>query len=559
MLTHISITNLALIQNIEIELEPAFSVFTGETGAGKSILLGAIGLLLGNRAASEHIRNAEDRAEVSGIFRFKKLPLETERILEENSISYDNNDIIIRRIISRDSSRNRILINGVVTPLTTLKSLGDTLIDLHGQHDHQALLHENAPYDIIDSLREVKPLRKSFDTAWQTFSQAQIALKNFEKKMQRLQEKEAFLQFQYDEISKLNLCDGEDRTLDDEYRRLSSVNERVQTATEIMQQLEGDAEAPGLATSVAHVLRLVEEISEMDRQFEQWSQDISPFLDIINELASTINRYGESAAEEAHHARLEEINDRIAKIQRLCKKYACSFEELLIKQQAIEAELMSIGESDAEKTALEQQVKQTHISLQDAAETLSTARKIAAEKFDTAVTAEMEKLGFNGGGFCTNLSTHETISETGLEKLLFEVKANAGEPYLPLAKTASGGEISRIMLAIKTVLAENDPVPILVFDEIDTGVGGTRANNIAQAMENLAQHHQIFVISHLHQIAARADHQYAVYKTEENGRTITRIDKLNEAQRLTEIARMLGEESPTTLQHAREILKKGHA
>jgi DNA repair protein RecN (Recombination protein N) len=302
------------------------------------------------------------------------------------------------------------------------------------------------------------------------------------------------------------------------------------------------------------LLKLLQNIAETDKSFENWSQELKPFLQILKELEKTVGKY-ESSAEDADPAKLDELNERIAKIQKLKKKYACSFEELLQKKDDLQHQLEAIENGDFEKGELEKKLSTAKKDLETTASVLSELRKKTCKDFDFKITQEMAKLGFSGGAFLTQFTKKEKIDFNGADDIVFTVRANSGEQFLPLAKTASGGEISRIMLAIKTTLAESDTVPIMIFDEIDTGVGGEIASDIAKAIKKLAKNHQILVISHLHQIASQADFQYAVYKTYMDGRTETKIEKLSKEQRITEIARMLGGENETTIRHAKELLR----
>lgn len=553
MLNHLKINNLALIKNIEFDLEDGFCVFTGETGAGKSVLMGAIGMLLGNRASSETIRNGETQAEVVGSFSFEKIPENLQKILDDNDIDISDNSLIIKRVISMESSKNKILINGEISSLSTLKSIGDTIIDLHGQHDHQLLLNENAPFLIIDKIKEVTAEKQKFTKAWENYSFAEKTL-NFQlKKIEELKKKEEFLRFEFENINKLDLKDGEEEILERDFAFLSSQAERLQTAAGISEILDGNDNFSGIVSSVSTLVKLLQNIANTDKSFENWADEIKPFSETLKELSKTISKY-ESSADDENPAKLDEINDRIAKIQKLKKKYNCNFEELLQKKDELQSELETIENGDFELNELEKKLSKAKKELEISANNLSNLRKTICKKLDSVITSEMAKLGFSDGAFLTQFSTKEKIDASGADEIVFMVRTNSGEQFLPLAKTASGGEISRIMLAIKTTLAETDTIPIMVFDEIDTGIGGERATDIAKAIKKLAKNHQILVISHLHQIAAMADFQYSVFKTEIDGRTITKIEKLDNNQRITEIARMLGGENETTIKHAKALL-----
>ena len=552
MLVNLKITNLALIQNCEIDLRGGFSVFTGETGAGKSVLMSSIGLLLGNRADSDSIRNGEESAEVTGLFKFDTLPVAISGYLAEQEIESEEGELIIRRILSR-SGRNKMFINQVSVPLAVIKKIGDLMIDLHGQHDHQALLHEDAPYGIIDLLHGVSEKREQYRQAWQKMVHAKAAVIDQRRRAKELLEKREFLQFQYDEISKLELKTGEEEELKQEYALVSSVTDRANLAGKIHGILNGDG-GFSMRDATSELIDAVERLGEHDAKFLQWIDDLIPLRELVSDLSTTITSYNISLREEANPNRVDYINGRISKIQRMKKKYMCDFEELILKQTKLEEELSAIENSDSDASLLEKALKKATEVVIASGQELTVARQKAADKFDAEITREMSTLGFNGGGFKTELIALEEPAESGLEQLQFAARTNKGELFMPLHKTASGGEISRIMLAIKTILAEADPVPILVFDEIDTGVGGEIASDIAKAMERLAAHHQIFVISHLQQIATRADHHYLVYKREESGRTVTKIDRLSKEQRITEIARMLGGDNAASRRHAEELL-----
>ncbi|MDR0304967.1 MAG: DNA repair protein RecN [Chitinispirillales bacterium] len=555
MLNHLKINNLALIKNIEFDLENGFCVFTGETGAGKSILMDAVGMLLGNRASSETIRSGESVAEVVGSFNFEKIPENLQKTIEENSIPFFDNSLIIKRIIATESAKNKILINGEICSLTVLKSIGDAIIDLHGQHDHQMLLNEDAPYLIIDKIRDVAVEKQKFTVSWENFCTAEKNLNLHIKKTEELKKKEDFLRFEFENISKLELQEAEEEKLEREFLFFSSAAQRIQNAAGISQILSGDANSSGVISEISNLVKLLQSMANIDKNFENWADEIKPFWDSLKDLLKTINKY-ENSTEEEGQAKLEEINDRIAKIQKLKKKYSCSFAELLQKKEELKSELTNIENCDTDKFELEKTLISAKNELEKSAQNLSRMRKEICVSFDKSITYEMSKLGFNGGIFLTRFEKKEKIDSKGIDEIVFTAKTNAGEPFLPLCKTASGGEISRIMLAIKTILAENDTIPIMVFDEIDTGIGGERAADIAAAIKKLAKNHQILVISHLHQIASQADFHYSIFKTEISGRTETKIEKLDNAQRVKEVARMLGGENETTLRHAKELLEK---
>ncbi|MGM0462625.1 MAG: DNA repair protein RecN [Fibrobacterota bacterium] len=552
MLTSLQVKNLALIENISIELFGGFSVFTGETGAGKSILMGAIDLLLGGRASASSVRSGEEKAEVSGVFVFSSLSPGLKEFLAENDIECADEELIIRRII-RKNGRNRVLLNAVEVPLSVLRGLGRLLFDLHGQHDHQALLSESAAGEIIDSFSEVAPAKKEYQKCWHEYRRAEDALKEHQRRIETLRERGDFVQFQYNEIDELSLKEGELEELGQEYRRISSVNERSQAAAQIDSALSDEGECPGIATLATTLSRGLATLAEFDPAFTAWVTSVGETQAVFNDLQNTISSYVHDIQEEYDPHRMDEINSRISRIQRLMKKHACDYAGLLEKHRVLQEELSDIENSRSDATQLKKQMDAAYEKLMVHGEKLHGVRQKISRIFDKKITEKMDSLGFTGGGFYTEFTTCDTPREEGISVPRFMVRTNRGEPFMPLASTASGGEISRIMLAVKCILAENDPVPVLVFDEIDTGVGGVLAASIAREMRSLARFHQLFVITHLQQIAARADTQYSVYKAEKDGRIITKIERLSGDKRVDEIARMLGDDSS---QHSREMARK---
>ncbi|MGM0443150.1 MAG: DNA repair protein RecN [Fibrobacterota bacterium] len=553
MLVSLSVKNLALIQNITIDLRGGFSVFTGETGAGKSILMGAIDLLLGGRASTSAVRSGEKEASVVGVFHISDNPA-VKAIFRTAGIP-DQDEFTVTRIIRR-SGRNRVVINKKEISLQVLRNLGRHLFDLHGQHDHQALLSDEAARHILDQFRQVRPPLSKYRHAWQAYSAARRALSEHARRIQLLREKRDYLEFQFSEIDDLELKEQELDSLQDEYRLVSSSTERSEAAGAIARIISGDSTAGSLQEGIGTLQKLLGELIKYDSSFREWAASVSEASAVFNDLEATINAYVDDTAEEYSPARMDELNSRISRIQRLMKKYDCTFEGLLQKRDELRRDLDNIDSADYDGSRLEKDLQEARSILDEAGAHLDAVRREAAEFLDRQITGKMAFLGFRGGAFLTDFIARDEPGEWGLSDPVFMVRTNRGEPFMRLSETASGGEISRIMLAIKVILAENDPVPILVFDEIDTGVGGTLAAAIAEEIVSLSQHHQLFVISHLQQIASRADNHYAVYKTEKEGRVITQIRELSSAERVDEIARMLGDESDLSREHARKILEE---
>lgn len=550
-LRELRIKNLALISDANLTLAGDFSVFTGETGAGKSILIGAIGLVLGERASGEQIRTGADEADVSALFDLSTPSRLLDATLKELNVPVDDNTLIVRRIISR-SGRNRTLVNQVPLPLAALKQLGDQLIDFHGQHEHQLLLQLPTHQGIIDSLAPVAPVRKSFDITYVDFIDAQQALIAHDKRTADLAIQRDLLEFQQKELAELQLTPGLEQELEAELALLSSSTDRVTSAASIMDLLDSD---DGIESRIGQVRKVLTNLTRFDASATPWVAELDHASSTMAELGRFCRGYIDQA-DAIDPQRIEQVNARLAKIQRLKKKYRCDCAGLMQKKEQVALDLASMENADADRDLLQKKVATARVACLSAAIALRKARSSAARDFDKQVTARLRNLGFIEGEWKTELRQLDEPGADGTEEIEFLVRTNKGELLLPLARTASGGEISRCMLAIKSVLASQDMVPILIFDEIDTGIGGTLAHAVAQALAELSVSHQVLCISHLHQIAAIAHQHVHVYKEISSGRTVTRIESLTTDQRITEIARMLGGDTEIARTHARELLRQ---
>lgn len=553
MIRELHIKNLALIEELSLEFEKGFSVFTGETGAGKSILVGAIGLLLGERASSEMIRSGFPEAEVSGIFELTEISKPLSSLLEDLSIDPEDNQLVIRRKISRNGP-NRILVNQTPLPLSSLKKLGELIIDFHGQHEHQSLLNENTHLFIIDNLPGVAEILQEYSSDYSIYTEAVSAFQELEKKADELAEKQEMLEFQNNELKSLNLQSGEEEKLEAELSLLSSSAQRTSCVSEILSLLGESDES--IQKKISAVKKKLETLSKFDSSIDPWINDTANTLTIFTELETFCSSYLQEAENGADPARIDFINSRLAKIQRLKKKYSCALDKLIERQKSIEKDLLSLENLESDRNELQKKVSASLQKCLSTGEKLRKARKKAAVEFDKKITALMEKLGFKGGQWNTSFNELESPSSQGLESVRFLVRTNPGESMLPLSQTASGGEISRLMLAIKTVLAENDHIPVLIFDEIDTGIGGVLAGEVGKSLYSLSKSHQVLCISHLHQIASLADHHFRVHKETVDNRTVTRVVKLSGNEKVEEVARMLGGSTEISLRHARELLER---
>jgi DNA repair protein RecN (Recombination protein N) len=553
MISEIRVTNFTLIDELSLEFDKGLTVFTGETGAGKSILIGAISLLLGERASAEAIRSGADEAEVSGIFDVRDMRPSLRALLDELSIEPLDHTLIVRRRISR-GDRNKILVNQIPLPLAALKRLGDRLVDLHGQHEHQSLLSEATHGEVVDDLPGVRGPKEEYTAAYAVYAAAKADAMAFEAKAAALAERREMLEFQHKELCDLSLHTGEEEELTKELNLLSSSAQRSAAVAEVLSLLASTQDP--IEKKISSVRKKLEVLAKYDPGVEPWLADVTNTLAVFTELETFCGSYLSSQGTSADPARIERLNARLARIQRLRKKYACTCEELIIKRNALKHDLDSIVNIDADRAEITKKVHAALDLCRQAGNALSAARRKACRDFDKKVASLMEELGFNGGRWRTDFLPHDDPAPAGFEEIRFMVQTNPGEPFLPLSKTASGGEISRLMLAIKTVMSEHDRIPILIFDEIDTGIGGMLAGSVAKALAALATTHQVLCISHLHQIASLADHHYHVFKESVRDRTVTRVKRLRENERIDEITRMLGGDSAIARQHAKELLAK---
>jgi len=559
MIRELRIKNLALIENLSLEFNNGFTVFTGETGAGKSILIGAIGLLLGERASSEMIRSGCEDAEVSGCLEIENFRPKLREFLKEAQIDAEDGSLIIRRNISK-AGKNRIHVNQIPLPLSSLKTLGDLLIDLHGQHQHQSLLNENTHVDIVDALPETSLPRENYTSAYNSYTAARQELADAQKKARELADKKDVIEFQYKELSTLNPQKDEEQALEQELSLLSTSAQRIECAKEVLELMGASSDGESIQKKLKQIKRKLETLCKYDPSVDQYISNMETVLSTCSELDLFCNTYLEKiGGGDNSQERIETINSRLSKIQRLKKKYSCTLNELVDKKQQIAKDLSLLDNSSGDIGTLQKNSDKARQVCIDTAATLTKLRKKALSKFDREITRRMELLGFHGGEWRTDMQPLDEPSPSGLEEIRFLVKTNPGEPFLPLAKTASGGEISRLMLAVKSILAEQDEIPVLIFDEIDTGIGGVLAGEVSKALYSLSSTHQVLCISHLHQIASTADHHYLVAKKTAGGRTVTEVSRLDDGQRTAEIARMLGGESQITIEHAEQLLRSNRS
>jgi len=552
MLCELRIKNIALIENLELVFNSGLTVFTGETGAGKSILVGAIGLLLGERADKDIIRSGSEDASVHGIFSLSDDHSGLTAYLESNDIPLEDGSIIISRHLSK-GGRNRIYINRVPVTLSVLKEVGNHLIDLHGQHDHQSLLNPGTAGLLINNLPEVKPAYTGYSTTYQSYCNSLNELDVLTARLAALEEKRDLLTYQINEISSSNLQSDEEVSCETEIKSISSSAERGKHASAISSLISDES---GITSLLASLKNSIQSLSKIDPSFSEWNEEVGSVQSITGELERAISGYIDTIDENIDPRQLDNLNSRLSLIQKLKKKYRCDFQGLFDLQSSLEADLASLESSGQEKERLTAEAVKLLSQTLKKGKALSASRKKALKVFDSEVTALLNKLGFTGAVWSTKLDPLQDPGSSGLETIEFMVSTNPGEPSLPLRKCASGGEISRLMLAIKAIAADRDMVPVLIFDEIDAGIGGITATEVAKTLSTLSSSHQVVCISHLHQIASAADNHFQVLKTTDGSRTLTPAKEVTGEDKAGEISRMLGSDSDAATRHARELIKK---
>ena len=563
MLKELSIKNFAIIDQLRVEFAPGLNVFTGETGAGKSIIVDALNLALGERASSDLIRTGSDEAVVEAAFELNSHgPAAVRAILADQGIAIEpGEDLIVRRVIS-SAGKNKVYINGSLANLATLADLGARLADIHGQHEHQSLLAIDLQRDMLDSFGGLMDRRDVFGTLVDRYQGARQALAELEAGEREKAQREDLLRYQANEIEGTRLQEGEDETLAAEQRVMMNAEKLAglaASADDTLYSGEG-AVLAGLKRAITNV----REIAAIDANLVPTLELLESGRAQVEEAARDVSSYADRV--EFDPARLEEIGDRLELIQKLKKKYGATIAEIVSFGEKAAGELAKIGKSGEEMARLRTEIAAVKEQLTAKARELTKRRTAAARELEKKVEAELGHLGMKKTVFQARITQEPgedtndglKVSESGADRIEFLISPNPGEEPRPLARTASGGELSRIMLALKTILVEGDPIPTLVFDEVDAGIGGAVAEEVGRKLRKIAGRRQVFCITHLAQIASMATSHYGVSKSVKQDRTSTEVKVLDRAERVDEVARMLGGRTITdaTLKHAEEMLSR---
>ena len=538
MLTELRIRNFAVLEQLTLNLDAGFTVLTGETGAGKSLLIDALSLLVGGRASIDQIRFGADEAQLEASFQIPAKHPIAQKLRDQGILDNEDLQLVIRRIIAR-SGRNRVYLNGVMSPVHVLEEFGGTLLDIHGQHDQQSLLASRAQLDALDAFGRLQSVREQYRTAHEEWIRLRQERERLADKIQQTAQREDYLAFQRQELDDAALTVGEEEALQGERRRLGCSQRLNELAAEVQERIHGDQ--GGILANVSVVERALGELAQIDPEMQGAGRLAADAKVLVREVADCLRSYADRLDNDP--MRLAVIEDRLALIQKLKKKYGGTVEAVMKTHRCVREELEGLQHSDAQLERYDQLIRERMQEVARTARELTDRRMNAAKRMTKIVRRELDALKMGQTQFTVQVSTGEgehAYGSDGADRAEFLLSTNVGEPLKPLARVASGGEMSRVMLALKSSLAGMDWVPVMIFDEIDTGVGGAVAAAIGKRLRDLGRYHQVLCVTHLPQVASQADHHWCVEKSQAKNRTMTTVRLLTGLEREGEIARMLG-------------------
>lgn len=548
MLENLHVKNLALIEEEDITFLDGLHILSGETGAGKSIILGALGLALGGKVSKEMLRDGDKEALVEAVFRVTR-ESQRKQLAALDVEPYDDQIILSRKITE---SRSVAKINGEMVPAVKMKQVGDIFLDIHGQNDHQSLLHKKKHLEMLDEYAksEVQPLKERMHTAYKKYAQKQQEWQDADRMDGDREREISFLEYEIHEIADANLQVGEDERFESQYRRLSN-SKRIMEALGEAQQMSAGAD--GASDQIGRAIQRLHQVVVYD-------EALSPMLDRLSDIDSLLSDFNRDLSQYMSEAEFDEelfaqIDGRLNEINRLKDKYGSTIEQILAAKEEKEERLQKLQHYEAYLAKLSEECKQAKKEAEDAAFALSSMRQHYAKELSKKVEDALLDLNFLDVHFSMEFLQAEKIGMDGYDDAQFMIRTNPGEPIRPLKDIASGGEMSRIMLAIKTVLAEHDDIDTLIFDEIDAGISGRTAQAVSEKLHLVAKEHQVICITHLPQIAAMADHHYLIQKDVIGNETISSIEALSYHDSIKELARMLGGTTitQTVLDNAKEM------
>jgi len=568
MLTELLIRNLAIIDEVQVPFKEGFNVLTGETGAGKSIIIHALNFLVGGKGDVDLIRTGADVMVVEAVFDLTRCP-QVKAVLEELGFEPDDDTLILSRELSR-SGRNRCRVNGRAATVAMLKQIGKSLVDIHGQHEHQSLLEPSNHLRFLDAFGgdEISELKRRYANLYRQLVQVERELSELQRSERDRIQRLDLLRYQAEEIDRANLREGEEEELLQERQLLANAERIVERVNYATQRLMGDG---GALDTLGDALQALKEIAHLDPVLGEWQNSLSQAFDTIQEVGFELERYASRI--EFDPERLDEVESRLDLIRRLKRKYGDTISAILQYRKQIESELQKLETSEERLEALQKEREKLRQELAEAALALSRARCEAAHQLERIVQNHLKALMMERAKFKVAVDRVPdpdglrlpdgvfAFGREGVDQVEFLIATNPGEPLKPLAKIASGGEISRTMLALKASLQRTHEIPVLVFDEIDVGIGGRTAEAVGEKLREVAKYAQVLCVTHLPQIAALADWHLQVEKVTEGKRTRVIVTPLPFEERVKELARMLSGKQVTqaSLQHAQELLARSTA
>lgn len=553
MLTELSIKNFAIIENLTVSFTKGLTVLTGETGAGKSIIIDAVHLLVGGRGSSEFVRHGEEKAEIEGLFQLDSLTHPSYQKAEEFGIEIEEGMLILRRDISQ-SGKSVCRINGKLVTISTLREIGATLIDIHGQHEHQELMEEAKHQKLLDQFgaKSISSQLEEYSKLYRSYEQTSKRLKSLSENEQKMAHRLDLIQFQFDEIQKAQLVINEDDQLLEEKKRLSNFEKVYEGLSNSYSVLQGDQK--GLDW-IGLLMSHLEDVSSVDHQYQELAETVSTSYYALEDVARELRSKMDSL--EFNPERLHDIESRLNEINQLKRKYGKTIEEIIEYAAKIEEEIETLQNKETHINALSKELTAIKKDLVLEAKELTSTRLQFAEKLTKSIHRELKELYMDKTVFEVRFhSDYDVFTPTGCDQIEFFISTNPGEPLKPLSKVASGGELSRMMLALKSIFSKHQGVTSIIFDEVDTGVSGRVAQAIAEKIYKVAVSSQVLCISHLPQVAAMADTHLYISKITQKGRTKTSVQSLSEPDKVKEIGRMISgvEITDLTREHAKELL-----
>ena len=558
MLQELSIQNFAIIPKLNISFQPGMTVLTGETGAGKSIIIDAVGLLTGGRGSQDFIREGADKAVLQGLIDVEPGQPITQ-LLDELGIPLEDNQLLIHRELHK-SGRNVIRVNGSLVNATTLKEIGQHLVDIHGQNEHQELMQVERHLSLLDEYgkKTIGPVLEKYRAAYDTYRSLESAFHKRQADEQAWAQRLDMLSFQSKELADASLVEGEEEMLEAEYQELTNFQDVLAALSKAHEAFDGDWDNNGLET-ISTAMSAMEDIEELSPKYATLTEAVRGAYYELQEAASEILSVRDGL--EFDEERLREVDDRLNLIRSLERKYGATITDVLAHQAKVDAELAEMGGGEQSAAELAEQVEVAEQKARTLAEKLHELRLKAAKQLATKIHEQLSDLYMEKAVFSAHITEMKELNATGLDAVEFYIQTNPGEGAKPLVKIASGGELSRMMLAMKTIFSREQGITSIIFDEVDTGVSGRVAQAIAEKIAVIGRYSQVLTITHLPQVAAVADNHYFIEKQVVGDRTETSIHTLSEDERVNEVARMLSGDELTDAakENARDLIQRAVA